>query len=480
MKNTLLILFLSSFVSTISAQTAHLNAEQTLQEHESIVNYFLGLNESRNVAKTTANPKRLSSKSSYGFDGSVPQFADTTVYQYSHGRGSYFDFNVMAYKECLPLYDDPTFVYTQFEKITVNADSGKTYRIRNGALSLTLFHNSTFSAMHELTSQQQMFNDFSNWHYDKQFTLSYNAQGRLSAYASLELDTLTGKWDIVRLRKINYSAAGKIKSDTVFYNFNGTYFPSQVHFWKYNSAGKPTEITVSIILSDQTWTDSRLISLQYYPSGNLKSLADYVYGPPGNKLPYAKDSFIYSSNMPYYTERYILYGNYTQFKPVGRFSKSVNNMGLPDTLFYHKIDSTGNLNFYSKVSFEYNTDKLPTRSYIQSNSTGNLEFNKLTNYYYETYQPTGVKEIASVSNISMLLFPNPAHDALNIIWDEGVGKRVSIFVTTLDGRTVFSESVLWAKTKHEISIKDLPTGVYVLYVHDSKGIVIFSQRLLKN
>lgn len=86
-----------------------------------------------------------------------------------------------------------------------------------------------------------------------------------------------------------------------------------------------------------------------------------------------------------------------------------------------------------------------------------------------TYSPGGTTSIAeNVISNSLNIFPNPANDELNIVFNSSIeNEPIHVFMTSLDGKIVkeFNSNVQPGFQFNETySISNLPNGVYLVHI----------------
>lgn len=92
-------LLLTIFVFSALVNYAQVTRSVGDYQHYRLINALLTLSGPKTANKTTLVSQRLVSATSYGYDPSYGAWnrLDTTVYKYTEGRGSDFDFNAMDF-----------------------------------------------------------------------------------------------------------------------------------------------------------------------------------------------------------------------------------------------------------------------------------------------------------------------------------------------------------------------------------------------
>jgi hypothetical protein len=90
--------------------------------------------------------------------------------------------------------------------------------------------------------------------------------------------------------------------------------------------------------------------------------------------------------------------------------------------------------------------------------------------------PSGISTTSSQDDVVM--YPNPAREALNILYNEGAGVR-TIAVYNLIGKLMGPVYKPSSPSSAKISLEDMPTGVYFLRLMDGQGHVIATRRFTR-
>ena len=94
------------------------------------------------------------------------------------------------------------------------------------------------------------------------------------------------------------------------------------------------------------------------------------------------------------------------------------------------------------VRNSYNTGKLPN---------GNSFF--------------GINDKSNISSATIKIYPNPAGDQVNILFDRTVNEMVRIQIINTRGSEVYSSNMIPTGKKIQIDVSGLASGIYIINVH---------------
>lgn len=103
----------------------------------------------------------------------------------------------------------------------------------------------------------------------------------------------------------------------------------------------------------------------------------------------------------------------------------------------------------------------------------NTGYNKNVTYVLRKFA-AGINPVPADAGISF--FPNPAHGALNVVYNENAGIR-SVAIFNLIGKPVASFKV--AGSGAQLDIDDIPSGVYMIRFMNGQGDVLATRRFTK-
>jgi hypothetical protein len=101
-----------------------------------------------------------------------------------------------------------------------------------------------------------------------------------------------------------------------------------------------------------------------------------------------------------------------------------------------------------------------------------------TGVYTFVQENLGSNDISTINEAFTEIYPNPARDQINLIYD--IDGACSLNIYDLNGRLVYSENIEHNEdlNKHQINIEHLPAGLYNLTVTDNvkRGSVKFIKK----
>lgn len=112
---------------------------------------------------------------------------------------------------------------------------------------------------------------------------------------------------------------------------------------------------------------------------------------------------------------------------------------------------------------------------------GNTVSKALTSIQYLSFSPiTGIFTPETETTSTLMLYPNPVQDVLNVAYQANDIKAViQIEVLSIDGRVIYSESYDSQKsTLHTINVSGWQRGLYL--VHIGNGTEMITKKLIKN
>lgn len=188
----------------------------------------------------------------------------------------------------------------------------------------------------------------------------YDGAGRLTFM--LLFSYSAPSWDTTNAINFFYNSAGQLIMDSGSVNYGpGMWGESSKAVISYDGAGNITFIA-DFTDSSGFWQPQTDRFLYYNPDNTLFTDSVSQYNA-GSWAPYTKDSFAYTSGIPYFTysltKEFVLDTVYAKSTTL----KHVSASGLPDTIYYrfYDVDLAGPLRLFNarKVSFTYDTYKNP-------------------------------------------------------------------------------------------------------------------------
>ncbi len=320
----------------------------------------------------------------------------------------------------------------------------------------------------------------------------YDGTGKLVFLLYFAYDGSLSTWDTTNSMNLYYNGSGQMIMDSSSVNYGaGLWGEDNKQLLTYDGSGNVSFIA-QFTDSLGSWIPD-IDHFLYYNADNTLQADSVSQYNVGLWTPYLRDSFGYTSGLPYFTysmsEQFVgdsIYSRVTK-------SKHVAVSGLPDTVYnraYYQYPYPGPLTLFSakKVSFSYDSYNNPVvaNSYnysITDTATGAGFYvsapSRAFYYYYETYEASAVTNLPNVSE-QISIFPNPASDQVTISRPDAVkGAYTLIKLTNAVGQTVMTEGMPWMNISETISLSGLAPGVYVLTMQDKKGNALTTRKLVK-
>jgi hypothetical protein len=76
----------------------------------------------------------------------------------------------------------------------------------------------------------------------------------------------------------------------------------------------------------------------------------------------------------------------------------------------------------------------------------------------------GINEKTNNSSIAQTIYPNPASDQLNILFDRPVNEVLRIQIFNTSGTEVYSSRIIPSGKKVQLDISSFPSGIYIINV----------------
>lgn len=144
-------------------------------------------------------------------------------------------------------------------------------------------------------------------------------------------------------------------------------------------------------------------------------------------------------------------------------------------------------NYYNNSGFsgqdhDFHVQFLPNNPANGSYAWVRVNARELTNNTSRTLTFIAYKGTLGISNISssddVVLFPNPARDAVNVLYDDAAGVK-TIAVYNLIGKLMGPIYKPSSNNGAKIDLGDMPTGIYFLRLMDSQGHVVATRRFTR-
>jgi Secretion system C-terminal sorting domain len=76
----------------------------------------------------------------------------------------------------------------------------------------------------------------------------------------------------------------------------------------------------------------------------------------------------------------------------------------------------------------------------------------------------GINEKTNNSSIALTIYPNPASDQLNILFDRPVNEVLRIQIINTSGTEVYSSRIIPSGKKIQLDVSSFPSGIYIINV----------------
>ena len=104
---------------------------------------------------------------------------------------------------------------------------------------------------------------------------------------------------------------------------------------------------------------------------------------------------------------------------------------------------------------------------------------QLTDPGGNTYSTIKEVEVGETRGEGLFLYPNPAVDFVDIMFDQGAGAGWQIELLTVDGKRVQSDNYVQSNNIHISFLSRLPAGVYLIRATERGGGRSYIKRLVK-
>ncbi|HTN47742.1 MAG TPA: T9SS type A sorting domain-containing protein [Flavipsychrobacter sp.] len=393
-------------------------------------------------AGTTPSPAsntiRLVGSAQSIFDGTNYQPFDSSVYQYSGGRGGLLDM-------------DYTALFLSF-------DTSISYEYDAASLSYKYENRYTqqFSNQNNILSRIQEKYTTDGWH--NTMKLDYNYDVHNSKLVGTNLNIWVGMWFNNNNYKIYYNAnnlIGKVEEvlKHTFLQYDANQNIIERKQYEYTTANG-WDSTERYRFSYDAFQRMNSYTLEIYDQGTWKLTQKVDYAFSGNNVTAA-----YQYSWANKSWKLIQTNSYTydsQNNKISDESKVLNN-------------GTGNLVNFRKEHWTYNNLNQPTSYYSQTwDATGGnwtaVKGDFYHRYYYEFYFPTSVPEFNADTYFT--LYPQPASNIVNIQLRQNAATTKGV-VCDLQGKVVKSFSFNNSTTS--IPVGDLPSGNYLLRISNNEA-----------
>jgi len=135
----------------------------------------------------------------------------------------------------------------------------------------------------------------------------------------------------------------------------------------------------------------------------------------------------------------------------------------PDSMFIYYGDSAVYTN-YEIRNYKYNSADQITEYLNFYHTSGTNYYSSEQQFYYSSYTPNGTEELEE-SSPSIMVYPNPATNQLNVRCNNSKAETGTIDIINLQGAQLSSEKIpLRANAAFTLDISSLSVGIYLLHV----------------
>ena len=461
MKKIALLIAISFVATATYTQPAmHINKNRDT-EHSRFVQMLLA-NNPRLVQKSTQTLERVIGESDYNaaYNTAYYTLIDSTafIYKGNNHNGSKYDYSIFEYPKNLIFKNGGTYLGNDIGIENVNgyhtipwvlADTINTYTNYSGPEQQYM----TYDRNNNLVQYSD-----SNTNQNFKYQLNYKSNDDFSSVVS---GTYT--------RYYQYNSSQLI-ADSTINNANNSLNTVSRNIYSYDIAGN--------LLSLVNYRTNRSILAPYTKYENIYSgtnqllmSTEYRYSNISNQwVLNSYDSFGYANNS----------STYMYWKTTGTYQSDFryyfSPAGIVDSVYV--IDDTNKV--YCKYLYSYDVFNNPVgyKYYTYHADTCSATPDWLGFYYYETYTPaTSVNNISNPST-SIILYPNPATNTLQISGLQSIKGAITISLTNSIGQLMMRQTGISAGVQ-SISLANMAAGVYVITVSDNSGNTLYSGKMVK-
>lgn len=423
------------------------------------------VNNSNEVYKTDAVKSRLIAKTYLENKGNGLEEADTTSFLYSNGRGG----------------DD------QFEPIY--ADEEIAYSVKSGVLENNYKYVNSYSVSNYYSCIYYNGNG-SLWNQDSRTTVFYNTKGNDSIIVTENFNS--GKWNNQSSRLLKYDLANRVKEITNS-EWSGTkWVPNWQYLYSYDSLNRYTKFTYNLF-TNGSWEPSSCVNYSYL--ANKTSYAVYanwvnnawdtiyryfvIYNNDSNVISEIKQNYS-NGNWNYYDQRTYSYNG--KKRTSNTYAKYLNGAWVNQTRDIISYDASDNVSQVASdrwVTNKWVPDYVFLGTYNSFNQyltklqraykNGIWEDQNLYRYYYETYTPSGINDINTITQSAV--YPNPFTQNTIIDFEVTKAGEYTIQFADMNGRIISSvnQYCITGTNSHFWQPENLPAGMYVYCVSGNGG-----------
>ena len=471
----------------VSAQNS-INPALLYNRHNAILNSLLQQNHYSDAAmKTTSvTAERVIAQST--LNNTAHTLSDSVSVNYTLYRASAYDYNTMLYPYSYPYNTSPMFNNAAgvFTKPQVLFDTFMHWTIDPNTEAYGYYETAyaNYDANNNITGYLDLFADSSvnpNVLYANKFNAAKNID---TAYWNI---WQSGTADSAFKQFFTYNSANLITKDSTYELHLGAWRIASRSLYTYDGSNNLIQIDNYANTTDTSFLLPLVEQYKYVNTYDASHRLLTVYSSfyDGSALaPYIQDTFAYSGTYTYHNSwREYQYDPINLYwAPMFNMAKTINAIGLPDTINKQGFDSI--LNAWVPQTLyvaSYNTFKDPDTllEYDYNFTAYPATPSYITKYYYSTFvNKTEVNNVA-VNNDAALIFPNPATNQFTIT-QLNVPLNTSVFVTLMNeqGQMVMRQNMHW-QGQTQISINGLIPGAYWVAIQDDKGNMLHRQAIVK-
>jgi hypothetical protein len=284
-----------------------------------------------------------------------------------------------------------------------------------------------------------------------------------------------------------YNAVNKLIEDSTYELHLGVWRMASRTYYTYDASNNLIQIDNYANTTDTSFLLPLVEQLKYvntYDASNrLLTVLNYTYD--GASLSqYVKDTFAYTGTYKFHTA-----WRETQWDPINGYwapmfnmTKTINTLGLPDTVLIRSFDSVSNAWVpHTMDVMTYNTfpDPATLKDYEYNFSYYPPTPNYTTTYYYQPYinalETHNTHELAG----TLTVFPNPATAAATLS-DPDLPEHTQVAITLLNaaGQLISRQIIPWANNT-QLQLTGLLPGAYYILIQDKTGNIVQKAQIVK-
>jgi len=130
-----------------------------------------------------------------------------------------------------------------------------------------------------------------------------------------------------------------------------------------------------------------------------------------------------------------------------------------------------------KMVFSNTNPQNGSYAWVTVNAMDTVSFTSRSLTYFAFKSSTGIRT-SVVNSDNVMLFPNPAREAVNVIFDSKAGVK-TIAIYNLIGKLIGPIYKPSDNNSAKIELNDMPNGVYFLRLMNSQGQVVATRRFIR-